>query len=117
MWVECQLYIAFRVRITVKIGVRVYTALTAMQSLHALGNLCVCAHGWMYLYNLFVFACVHVYLHFLFYSCMYNIYLTFCLLLLPQLLVVRLTHGGVWRFCVKGHFRKQTHITLCLVHL
>ena len=29
--------IAFRVRITVKIGVRVYTTLTAMQSLHALG--------------------------------------------------------------------------------
>ena len=26
----------------VKIGVRVYTTLTAMQSLHALGNLCVC---------------------------------------------------------------------------
>ena len=69
--------IAFRVRITVKIGVRVYTTLTAMQSLHALGNLCVCvcAHGCMYLYNLFVFACAHVYLHFLFYSCMYN----FCL--------------------------------------
>ena len=69
--------IAFRVRTTVKIGVRVYTTLTAMQSLHALGNLCVCvcAHGCMYLYNLFVFACAHVYLHFLFYSCMYN----FCL--------------------------------------
>ena len=50
--------IAFRVRTTVKIGVRVYTTLTAMQSLHALGNLCVCAHGCMYLYNLFVFACV-----------------------------------------------------------
>ena len=65
--------IPFRARITVKIGVRVYTTLTAMQSLHALGNLCVCAHGWMYLYNLFVFACAHVYLHFLFYSCMYNI--------------------------------------------
>ena len=58
--------IAFRVRITVKIGVRVYTTLTAMQSLHALGNLCVCAHGWMYLYNMFVFACAHVYLHCLF---------------------------------------------------
>ena len=64
--------IAFRVRITVKIGVRVYTALTAMQALHALGNLCVCAHGCMYLYNVFVFACAHVhvlacvYLHFLF---------------------------------------------------
>ena len=65
--------IAFRVRTTVKIGVRVYTTLTAMQSLHTLGNLCVCAHGWMYLYNLFVFACVHVYLYFLFYSCRYNI--------------------------------------------
>ena len=41
--------IAFRVRITVKIGVRVYTALTAMQSLHALGNTCVRVHmdGWM----------------------------------------------------------------------
>ena len=38
--------IAFMVRITVKIGVRVYTTLTAMQSLHALGNLCVCT--WMY---------------------------------------------------------------------
>ena len=36
--------IAFRVRTTVKIGVRVYTTLTAMQSLHALGNLCVCVH-------------------------------------------------------------------------
>ena len=100
--------IAFRVRTTVKIGVRVYTALTAMQSLHALGNLCVCAHGCMYLYNLFVLACAHVYLHLLFYSCMYNIYLTFRLLLLPQLLVVvRLTHGGVWSFCVKGHFRQH----------
>ena len=65
--------IAFRVRNTVKIGVRVYTTLTAMQSLHALGNLCVCAHGCMYLHNLFVFACAHVYLHFLFYSCMYDI--------------------------------------------
>ena len=69
--------IAFMVRIMVKIGVRVYTALTAMQSLHALDNVCVCvcvcAHGCMYLYNLFVSACVHVYLHFLFYSCMYNI--------------------------------------------
>ena len=107
--------IAFRVRTTVKIGVRVYTTLTAMQSLHALGNLCVCAHGWMDVYNLFVFACVHVYLHFLFHSCMYNIYLAFRLLLLPQLLVVRLTHGGVWSICVKGHFRKQAHITLCLV--
>ena len=40
--------IAFRVRTTVKIGVRVYTALTAMQSLHALGNLCVCVCTWMY---------------------------------------------------------------------
>ena len=30
--------IAFRVRTTVKIGVRVYTTLTAMQSLHALGS-------------------------------------------------------------------------------
>ena len=59
--------IAFRVRTTVKIGVRVYTALTAMQSLHALGNLCVCTQGCMYLYNLFVFACVHVYLQFVFY--------------------------------------------------
>ena len=107
--------IAFRVRTTVKIGVRVYTTLTAMQSLHALGNLCACAHGCMYLYNLFVFACVHVYLHFLFHSCMYNIYLAFRLLLLPQLLDVRLTHGGVWSICVKGHFRKQPHITLCLV--
>ena len=58
--------IAFRVRTTVKIGVRVYTTLTAMQSVHALGNLCVCAHGWMYLYNVFVFACAHVYLHCLF---------------------------------------------------
>ena len=65
--------IAFKVRITVKIGVRVYTTLTAMQSLHALGNLCACVHGWMYLYNMFVFACVHVYLHFPFYSCMYDI--------------------------------------------
>ena len=67
--------IAFRVRITVKIGVRVYTTLAAMQSLHALGNLCVsvCVHGCMYLYNSFVFACAHVYLHFMFYSCMYNI--------------------------------------------
>ena len=67
--------IAFRVRTstTVKMGVRVYTTLTAMQSLHAQGNLCVCAHGCMYLYNLFVFVCAHVYLHFLFYSCMYNI--------------------------------------------
>ena len=38
-----------------------YTTLTAMQSLHALGNLCVCAHGWMYLYNMFVLAsCLHV---------------------------------------------------------
>ena len=36
--------IAFRVGITVKIGVRVYTTLTTMQSLHALGNLCVCVH-------------------------------------------------------------------------
>ena len=55
--------IAFRVRITVKIGVRVCTTLTAMQSLHALDNVCVCvcvcAHGCMYLYNLFVSACVH----------------------------------------------------------
>ena len=50
--------IAFRVRITVKIGVSVCTTLTAMQSLHALGNLCVCAHGCTYLYNLFVFAYV-----------------------------------------------------------
>ena len=57
---------AFTVRITVKIGVRVYTTLTAMQSLHALGNLCVCAHGWMDVYNLFVVACAHVYLYFLF---------------------------------------------------
>ena len=48
--------IAFSVTVTVKIGVRVYTALTAMQSLHALGNVCVCAHGCRYLYNLFVFA-------------------------------------------------------------
>ena len=61
--------IAFRVRTSIKIGVRVYTTLTAMQSLHALGNLCECAHGCTYLYNVFVFACVHVYLHFLFYSC------------------------------------------------
>ena len=76
MWLGCVgrvSAIAFRVRITVKIGVRVYTTLTAMQSLHAPGNLCVCAHGWMYLYNLFVFACAHVYFHFLFYSCMCNI--------------------------------------------
>ena len=58
----------------VKIEVRVYATLTAMQSLHALGNLCVCAHGWMDVYNLFVFACAHVY--FLFYSCMYNIYIS-----------------------------------------
>ena len=70
--------IAFRVRTTVKIGVRVYTTLTAMQSLYALGSLCVCAHGWMDVYNLFVFACVHVYLQFVFcllflYVCMYNI--------------------------------------------
>ena len=36
--------IAFRVRTTVKIGVSVYTTLTAMQSLHALGNLCVHVH-------------------------------------------------------------------------
>ena len=36
--------IAFRVRTTVKIELRVCTALTAMQSLHALGNLCVCVH-------------------------------------------------------------------------
>ena len=56
--------IAFRVRITVNIGVRVYSALTAMQSLHALSNYCVCVHGCMYLYN--VSACAHVYLHFLF---------------------------------------------------
>ena len=68
--------IAFRVRTTVKIGVRVYTTLTAMQSLHAPGNLCVCAHGCMYLYNVFVFACAHVYLHLLFYSCMSNIYIS-----------------------------------------
>ena len=65
--------IAFRVGITVKIGVRVYTTLTALQSLHAQGNLCVCVHRCMYLYNVFVFACANVYLHFLFYSCMYNI--------------------------------------------
>ena len=36
--------IGFGVKITVKMGVRVYTILTAMQSLHALGNLCVCVH-------------------------------------------------------------------------
>ena len=36
--------IAFRVRTMVKIVVRVYTTLTAMQSLHALGNLCVRVH-------------------------------------------------------------------------
>ena len=35
--------IAFKVRITVKIGVRVYTTLTAMQSLHAQSN-CVYMH-------------------------------------------------------------------------
>ena len=35
--------IAFRVRITVKIGVRVYTTLTAMQALHAQSN-CVYMH-------------------------------------------------------------------------
>ena len=52
--------IAFRVRITVKIGVRVYTTLTAMQSL-------ACTR------QLFVFACAHVYFHFLFYFCMYYI--------------------------------------------
>ena len=56
--------IAFRVRTTVKIGVRVCTTLTAMQSLHALGNLCVRAYVCMYLYNLFALACVHVYLPF-----------------------------------------------------
>ena len=84
--------------------------------------MCACAHGWMYLYNMFVFACVHVYLHFPFYSCMYDIcnnvcimYLSSRLLLLSQLLDVRLTRGGVWSVCVKGHFRKQTHSTLCLV--
>ena len=66
--------IAFRVRITVKIGVKVFTTLTAMQSLHSPGNLGVCAHECMYRYDMFVFACVHMYLHFLYYSCMYNIY-------------------------------------------
>ena len=69
--------IAFRVRTSVKIGVRVYTTLTAMQSLHALGNLCVCVHMnvYMYLYNLCLRLHVRMYvcLHFLFYSCMYNI--------------------------------------------
>ena len=43
------------------------------------------------------------------------IYLTLRLLLLSQLLVVRITHGGVWSICVKGHFRKQAHSTLCFV--
>ena len=63
--------IAFRVGITVKIGVRVYTTLTAMQSLHALGNLYVCTSMDVFVYNLFVFACAYVYLHFLY--VLYNI--------------------------------------------
>ena len=57
--------IAFRVRITVKIGVRVYTTLTAMQSLHALGNLCVCVHmdGWMCITCLFLHVrmCIYIF--------------------------------------------------------
>ena len=80
--------------------------------------MCVRAHDvCMYLYNLFVFACVHVYLHLLFYSCMYDIIYLIPFVAPPsiQLLVVRLPHGGVWSFCVKGHFRKQAHSTLCLV--
>ena len=49
MWLGCVgrvSAITFRVMITIKIGVRVYTTLPAMQSLHALDNLCVCT--WMY---------------------------------------------------------------------
>ena len=43
--------IAFRVRITVKIGVRVYTTLAAMQSLHALGNfLCLLVHMCIFIF-------------------------------------------------------------------
>ena len=83
---------AFRVRTTVKIGVGVYTTLIPMQSLHALGNLCVCAHGWMYLYNLFVFACAHVYLHFLFYSCTFNNYRSHIPLVAPPSFVRSQTH-------------------------
>ena len=52
--------IAFRVRITVKIVVRVYTTLTAMQSVHALGNLCVCAHVCMYVCICITCLCLHV---------------------------------------------------------
>ena len=49
--------IAFRVRITVKVGVRVYTTLTAMQSLHALGNLCVCVHMCIFIFY-FISVCI-----------------------------------------------------------
>ena len=52
---------AFRVRITVKIGVRVYTTLTAMQSLHVPGNLCVCAHECMFVCNVIVCMCACVF--------------------------------------------------------
>ena len=41
---------------------------------------------------------------------LYNAYVPpLRLLLLPQLLDLRLTHGGDWSISVEGHFRKQAH--------
>ena len=79
--------IAFRVRITAKIGVRVYTTLTAMQSLHALGNLCVCVH----MDRCICITCLHLHVcmcifHFLFYPCMCNI-ISHILLVTPPSIV------------------------------
>ena len=101
--------IAFRVRITVKIGVRVCTTLTAMQSLCALGNLCVCMYDiCISRLCLYVHMCICIFC----FIPVCLIYLTFHLLLLSQLLDVTPMHRGVWSICVEGYFRKQAHNTL-----
>ena len=78
--------IALRVRVMVKIGVRVYTTLTAMQSLHALGNLCVCVHMDVHVCIICVCMCACVFAFSVLFL-YYIIYLTFHLIVAPPSIV------------------------------
>ena len=86
----------------VKIGVRVYTTLTAMQSL---GNLCIHVRFFS-----IILSCVPIHLTYIYFiSCT----LPFC----SHFLVVRCTGSEVWSVCIEWHFSKQTHNGLCPVLL